>query len=74
MFHLTREAEIRDALALPDGAFIAATVTLGVPAGRHGPVRRRPLNQLVFEDGWGESAPWAIDPEGTRFTGGPPGV
>jgi len=71
MFHQTREEAIREFLKIPDGAFIAATVTLGVPAGRHGPVRRRPLDQLVFEDAWEQAAAWATDPEGTRFTGGP---
>ena len=71
MFHGTREDEIRSVLEIPDGAFIAATITLGVPAGSHGTVRRKPLNQLVFEDSWGNAPDWATDPEGTRFTGGP---
>jgi len=71
MFHRLRDEEIRSELGLPEGAFIAATITIGVPAGNHGPVRRRPLAQLVYEDSWGGEAPWAVDPEGTRFTGGP---
>ena len=71
MFHQTREQQIRAALHMPDSAFIAATVTLGVPAGRHGPVRRRPLADVVFEDRWEGPAAWAVDPEGTRFSGGP---
>lgn len=73
MFHQTREDEIRSTLGVPDAAFIAATVTLGVPAGRHGPVRRKPLSQLVYEDCWEGQASWAVDPDGTRFTGGPKG-
>jgi len=71
MFHQTRESEIRDELSIPDDAFIAATVTIGVPAGRHGPVRRRPLADLVYEDSWQGRAAWAVDPQGTRFSGGP---
>lgn len=71
MFHEYRRDEIRAALAIPDDTFIAATITLGVPAGSHGPVRRKPLAELVYEDGWGQSPTWAIDPAGTRFTGGP---
>jgi len=71
MFHRTRETEIRSLLAIPDDAFIAATITLGVPAGRHGPVRRKPIGQSVYEDGWDASPDWAVDPEGTRFTAGP---
>lgn len=71
MFHQFRDAEIRRELEIPDDAFIAATVTLGHPAGSHGPVRRKPLDQLVFEEAWGSAPAWAVDPPGTRFTGGP---
>lgn len=73
MYHKTREAQIRETLSIPDAAFIAATITLGVPMGHHGPVRRKPLNQLVFEDEWNVVPGWAVDPVGTRFTGGPKG-
>jgi nitroreductase len=47
---------------------ISACVTLGHPAGHHGPVRRRPLADVVFDGKWGAPAPWAVDPPGTRFT------
>ena len=70
-FHSYRKDEIAAEIGLPENAFIAATVTIGVPAGSHGPVRRKPLDQLVFEDRWEAPAPWAVDPPGTRFTGGP---
>ncbi len=73
MFHQPREIEIRQALNIPDNVAIAATVTLGHPEGQHGPVRRRPLSELVYEDRWQGSAEWAVDPSGTRFTGGPQG-
>lgn len=73
MYHKTRETQIRETLNIPDAAFIAATITLGVPAGGHGPVRRKPLDQLVFEDEWDAAPNWAVDPVGTRFTGGPKG-
>lgn len=71
MFHEYRHREIRTILGLPDNAFIAATVTIGRPAGSHGPVRRKPLNELVYDDRWGNTASWAVDPPETRFTGGP---
>lgn len=71
MFHEYRHEQIRGVLGMPDDAFIAATVTIGRPRGTHGAVRRRPIADLVFEDSWGSTAPWAIDPPGTRFTGGP---
>jgi nitroreductase len=62
--------ELAELLGLPDHVSIAATVPLGRPVGGHGPVRRRPLPELVFEDRWGESASWATDPPGTRYTSG----
>ncbi len=71
-FHQPVEAELIEIIGSPDGVTIAATIPLGRPVGSHGPVRRRPLPELVFEDGWDEPAPWAVDPPGTRYTGGPP--
>jgi nitroreductase len=72
-FHGGVHKELVELLELPEQAFIAATVTLGRPAGRHGPVRRRPLGELVFEESWGQSPSWAVDPPGTRHTSaGPP--
>lgn len=67
------EKELRDLLEIPESVFLAATITLGKPAGAHGPVRRRPMGELVFGDTWAESALWAVDPPGTvtmpsRFT------
>jgi len=64
MWHAPVEDELRRVLAIPEGVFVAATVPLGRPAGSHGPVRRRPLSELVFEDGWGQAAPWARPPPG----------
>ena len=54
--------ELRSYLEIPEEVALAAAITLGVPAGSHGPVRRRPLSNLVFADTWGEAAPWAHDP------------
>ena len=72
-WHAMVEAELRTLLDIPEHVFMAATIALGRPAGRHGPVRRRPLHELVYEDAWGESPAWAVDPPGTAFTqAGPP--
>jgi len=69
------EAELRDILGVPGDAAIHATISLGHPEGHHGPVRRLPLRELVYEDRWEQEAPWASDPPGTRFTSaGPPGT
>lgn len=73
MWHVAVEPQLRELLGIPDGVAISAVITLGVPSGRHGPVRRRPIGELVFDDVWGSSAPWARDPEGTLHTqAGPP--
>jgi nitroreductase len=72
-WHLFVEAELRTLLGIPDTVFMAAAITIGRPVGHHGPVRRRPLNELVFLDQWDVAAPFAHDPPGTRYTGaGPP--
>lgn len=72
-FHVFVEAELRELLGIPEEAFVAATVTIGRPVGRHGPVRRRPLAELVFEESWGQAARWAVDPPGAAHTAaGPP--
>jgi nitroreductase len=71
MWHYFVEGRLREVLAIPDDVAIAATIALGRPEGGHGPVRRRPLADVVFDDGWGEAAVWAVDPSGTRFAGGP---
>jgi nitroreductase len=75
MWHAAVEDDLRTLLDVPDGAAMAATIPLGVPVGHHGPVRRRPLGELVYDGAWGRPAPWAVDPRGTRHTqAGPPGT
>lgn len=73
MWHGMVEPELRDLLAIPDEVDIMATIPLGVPQGGHGPVRRRPLGELVYDDRWDASASWIEEPTGTRHTSaGPP--
>lgn len=72
-WHRPVEDELRQLLAVPDGVFMAGAIALGRPEGRHGPVRRRPVAELVYDDTWGRAAAWAEDPPGTRFAAaGPP--
>jgi hypothetical protein len=74
-FHFGVEAELHELLGIPAEGEIAATITLGRPKGGHGAVRRRPMNELVFEEEWAQTPAWAIDPPGTRYTGaGPKGT
>jgi nitroreductase len=69
-WHLGVEDDLRRVLGIPAGVALSACIPLGHPEGRHGPVRRRPLHELVYEDRWEGEAPWAVDPEGTRFSSG----
>lgn len=72
-WHATVEDELRLLCRIPDTHDIAATIPIGVPQGNHGPVRRRPLRELVYDDVWDGDAGWAVDPPDARFTqAGPP--
>ena len=52
-WHHGVEPELRELLGIPDEVAVSACITLGRPAGHHGPVRRKPLAELVYDDEWG---------------------
>ena len=58
MWHLGVETELRELLDVPDDVALSACITLGVPEGNHGPVRRKPLAEVVFDDGWDRVPTW----------------
>jgi nitroreductase len=58
MWHLGVERELRDLLDVPDDVALSACITLGVPEGRHGPQRRKPVAEITFDDGWGRTPTW----------------
>jgi nitroreductase len=66
MWHLGVEAELRDLLAIPDDVALSACITLGVPEGGHGPLRRRPVAEITFDDRWGATAAWLPEPVADR--------
>lgn len=49
------EVMLRDALGIPDDWMLAGHVVIGWPRGHHGPLRRRPLPEVVFRDRWDSS-------------------
>jgi nitroreductase len=51
------EPLLRSAVGVPDDWMLAGHVVVGWPRGRHGPVRRHPLDQVVFLDRWDQPAP-----------------
>lgn len=72
-WHYAVEDQLRGLLDIPDGVFMAGTITIGKPEGHQGPVRRRPISELVYGEGWENPPSWAIDPPGAQHTSaGPP--
>lgn len=56
--HVHAEPQVRALLGVPDDVRLAVTVPLGWPARRQpGPVRRRPVDEVVHWDRWGRTAP-----------------
>jgi len=51
-WHTVGEAELREYVGIPDGWALAALVTVGWPAGHHGPVRRKSVRDVVALDRW----------------------
>ena len=64
------EAELRALLQIPEEVELMATITIGRPQGGHGPVRRRPLPELVFGERWGEAPRLGGGPRGDGPHGG----
>jgi nitroreductase len=52
--HLAFEKEIEAAFGLPPNIHSYAILPLGYPLGRFGPVRRKPLEEIVYENRWGQ--------------------
>lgn len=52
IWHLFREADFRRVLRVPADHGIYALVPMGYPVGRFGPVRRRPVDEVVHWDRW----------------------
>jgi nitroreductase len=50
------EQLLREAVGVPDDWMLAGHVVVGWPRGHHGPVRRRPLADVVFLDRWDQPA------------------
>src|SRR3954452_18970202 len=50
------EPLLRAAVGFPDDWMLAGHVVVGWPRGKHGPVRRRPLSEVVYLDRWENEA------------------
>ncbi len=50
-----REPAVKELLNIPDGWGTAAAIPVGYPIHRgHGPISRRPVEELAYTDSWGE--------------------
>jgi nitroreductase len=57
-WHGPVERELRVELGIPDGVALHGCITLGVPQGRHGPLRRKPLGTILQDGVWGRQPDW----------------
>lgn len=54
-----REDEVRKLLEIPEPWGTAAAIPIGYPVGRgHGPISRRPPEELAYADTW--KSPWSV--------------
>lgn len=52
------EPEVKELLKIPADWWTAAAIPLGYPVGQgHGPINRKPVNELFYTDQWGKTAP-----------------
>ena len=58
-FAKPHEAELMQMLGIPESNQIYCLVPLGYPLDRPGPVRRKPVKQVVFMDRWKQAWPFA---------------
>lgn len=60
------EALLRQAVGVPDDWLLAGHVVVGWPRGHHGPLRRRPLADVVALDRWDHGAGAMVGDAGRR--------
>ena len=52
--HMFFQKEVDQALGLPEGVHSYAILPIGYPMGKFGPVKRAPLDMVVYQDKWGQ--------------------
>jgi nitroreductase len=63
-FPLSHEAELRERLAIPENNQIYCVLPIGYPIDRHGPLKRKPVKDVVYLERFGERWPFAeAEPE-----------
>ena len=57
-FPLSREDALRDMLRIPDNNEVYCLLPIGYPTDRHGPLKRKPVREIVYDGKFGE--PWSF--------------
>ncbi len=65
------EPILREATGVPPEWFLAGHIVVGWPRGHHGPVRRRPVSEVVFRNHWDAEHADIVHGAGTRPTKSP---
>ncbi len=55
--HQMFEDELQQRLGIPSEFGVVATIPIGFPTGKFGPVRRRPVTEVTHFDRWGQHEP-----------------
>ncbi len=66
-FPLSHEAELREALRIPENNQIYCLLPIGYPTDRQGPVRRKPVGDVAYLDTFGNEWPYAKDQPAEGF-------
>ncbi len=56
--HAILEDEVKAALEIPREVETWALMPIGYPVDKFGPVKRKPINEIAFQDRWGN--PWPV--------------
>jgi nitroreductase len=51
-FHLAAEPAFRDVLGIPPEVYLGVSVAVGWPARKHGPVSRKPIEEVLHWERW----------------------
>lgn len=51
-FQMANEQAIKDRFGVPENVSIGATIPVGYPKGRFGPVTRKPVEEVIHWNGW----------------------
>jgi nitroreductase len=60
------EQVLRESIGIPNEWFLAGHIVVGWPRGHHGPVRRRPIADVVFRNTWDTEHADIVYGKGTR--------